>query len=400
MVISMSVANMNRIADDENRKREAERKRIEAEKRRDAETAAARRQADEKRVQELLNKNLQRTKETPPPDPPPTGQQWPADRDRVYMDLYLDNYGRRPEDRVPQSALHGPNGLYSPPPMAPMGYVGRENLPPALGPAPFHPDNLHEIKDERFSGDGANRYSLQIGREKMFPDLMSADAMRLKHGSYESKQIDDDLEGPPVADPEIRRNYFDPLRHFQHKVKEESKIAELSELIANNKPSKVYDLMLNVLGAANQAATDYGIAPEHELTTLAGTGSMKPNYEGGDIVLLKTHDYGELEIGDSIVFWTDLWGPDVPRVFHRIVDITEDGYITQGDNVITNDVPDPGARLAEHVEGKAILRIPLGDIPFVRNAFEDKIKRAKHEEELQLWLGDRLYHKDWGYYAK
>jgi signal peptidase I len=81
--------------------------------------------------------------------------------------------------------------------------------------------------------------------------------------------------------------------------------------------------------------------------------SMEPTYDNGDLVITRERDrYG---VGDVIVY-------DAPvdtqfEVIHRIVEPTEGGFVTQGDN---RDEPDGWIAPHETIRGAALFHIPNG----------------------------------------
>ena len=96
-------------------------------------------------------------------------------------------------------------------------------------------------------------------------------------------------------------------------------------------------------------------------TTLGGPASyvvvdgrsMEPTYEDGDLVIARTQ--ATYDVGDVVVY-------DAPidtqfNVIHRIVEPTDGGFVTQGDNM-----PDPDGWIAPHetIRGAAWLHIPSG----------------------------------------
>ena len=90
------------------------------------------------------------------------------------------------------------------------------------------------------------------------------------------------------------------------------------------------------------------------------SGSMKPNIDIGDIVIVKEEK--NLQIGDVISYRK---GQSV--ITHRIVDITEDDeeikYKTKGDN---NNTEDSENVLNKNIEGKVIKVVPkLGNVTLV-----------------------------------
>ena len=78
------------------------------------------------------------------------------------------------------------------------------------------------------------------------------------------------------------------------------------------------------------------------------SGSMEPEIQVNDCVIVKKAD--EYRTGDIIMFQNE-----GNLVTHRIVKITEEGYITKGD---ANNTEDEGITGFEAVEGKVVMNIP------------------------------------------
>jgi signal peptidase len=78
------------------------------------------------------------------------------------------------------------------------------------------------------------------------------------------------------------------------------------------------------------------------------TGSMEPEYPVGTLVLID--HYRKPEVGDVYAYRT---GDTV--VIHRVIAITEDGYVFQGD---ANGNPDSSLVLQEQLIGKVVWKIP------------------------------------------
>lgn len=76
------------------------------------------------------------------------------------------------------------------------------------------------------------------------------------------------------------------------------------------------------------------------------TGSMEPAIHVGDMIII--HEKDDYEVGDIILYEAKSF------VTHRIVAVTENGVITQGD---ANNVDD-GEILREQIVGKVVLIIP------------------------------------------
>lgn len=82
--------------------------------------------------------------------------------------------------------------------------------------------------------------------------------------------------------------------------------------------------------------------------------SMEPTLHGGDAVVLR--ERAGYEVGDTIGYRVDD-GQTSGVVIHRVIEVTDDGYLTQGDNVDVRDrwVPDDADVLGAHA-----LTIPRG----------------------------------------
>ena len=81
--------------------------------------------------------------------------------------------------------------------------------------------------------------------------------------------------------------------------------------------------------------------------------SMEPTYQDGDLVVAYAHS--DYDVGDVIVY-------DAPvdsqfNVIHRIIDTTDGGFVTQGDN---RDEPDGWNAPYEEIHGAALFHIPRG----------------------------------------
>jgi len=84
------------------------------------------------------------------------------------------------------------------------------------------------------------------------------------------------------------------------------------------------------------------------------TGSMEPAIPVGSIAVIKPADPETLKVGDIIYFKIE--SESATTVTHRILNITNEGYITKGD---ANEDPDQWIVKKENVIGKVIAVIPL-----------------------------------------
>ena len=82
------------------------------------------------------------------------------------------------------------------------------------------------------------------------------------------------------------------------------------------------------------------------------TGSMEPAIPVGSIVIIKPVNPETLKIGDIICFKLS----EPTSITHRIINITDEGFITKGD---ANEDPDQWIVKKENVIGKAILTVPF-----------------------------------------
>jgi len=81
------------------------------------------------------------------------------------------------------------------------------------------------------------------------------------------------------------------------------------------------------------------------------TGSMEPAIPVGSIVVIKPVNPETLKTGDIICFKLS----EPPSITHRIINITNEGFVTRGD---ANEDPDQWTVKKENVIGKVILTIP------------------------------------------
>ncbi|MDA4134999.1 MAG: signal peptidase I [Thaumarchaeota archaeon] len=99
------------------------------------------------------------------------------------------------------------------------------------------------------------------------------------------------------------------------------------------------------------------------------TPSMRPTLEVGDLVVAQSVAYDSIHVGDVIIYSPPLSGGgcEAEVIVHRVVNITSQGLITQGDNRITNprpDEPDSWPPVTpECVKGLVVVSVPfLGKI--------------------------------------
>lgn len=83
-------------------------------------------------------------------------------------------------------------------------------------------------------------------------------------------------------------------------------------------------------------------------TAVVASGSMVPALSVDDLIL--NHAQDDYAVGDIITFRS---GSSLTT--HRIIEVTEDGYVTQGD---ANNTADPGAVSADAVVGRVVGKVP------------------------------------------
>ena len=88
------------------------------------------------------------------------------------------------------------------------------------------------------------------------------------------------------------------------------------------------------------------------------SGSMRPTYEVGSLIYVKSVDYKELEVGDPITYMLN----QDTVVTHRIIEVLVDEedpdvlrYFTKGD---ANDTPDGSSVHYKNIIGKPVFSIP------------------------------------------
>ena len=99
------------------------------------------------------------------------------------------------------------------------------------------------------------------------------------------------------------------------------------------------------------------------------TPSMRPTLEVGDLVVVQSVAYNSIHVGDVIVYSPPISGGgcEAEVIVHRVVNITSEGLITQGDNRFTNTRPDAPLSwppvTPECVKGLVVVSLPfLGKI--------------------------------------
>ena len=89
----------------------------------------------------------------------------------------------------------------------------------------------------------------------------------------------------------------------------------------------------------------------------------------GDLVIVEAVPYTNIHLGDVIVFQPPIPGRGCSSevIVHRVVNITSEGLITQGDNRFTNPHPDEGppqnSSASRHTRVREGARRPLAPVP-------------------------------------
>lgn len=82
------------------------------------------------------------------------------------------------------------------------------------------------------------------------------------------------------------------------------------------------------------------------------SGSMEPAIHTGSVCFIDTdYRYDDVVVGDVIAYQT----ANGDRVTHRVIEVTSDGFVTQGD---ANDVSDGISTIRENFCGKNLFSIP------------------------------------------
>ena len=84
------------------------------------------------------------------------------------------------------------------------------------------------------------------------------------------------------------------------------------------------------------------------------SGSMQPEYKVGSLVLVKSGEINDAEVGDVIVFAAPALSGK--PAFHRIIKSTEAGHIVKGDN---NEHADNLAVTENEYVGKAVFHVNI-----------------------------------------
>lgn len=95
------------------------------------------------------------------------------------------------------------------------------------------------------------------------------------------------------------------------------------------------------------------------------TGSMEPELKVNALIVIKKVTYEEIEVGDIISFKPN--GSNI-NVCHRVIEQTDQGYITKGDN---NNNPDLELVTKDNFSGKLVFKTNI------TSAIYDKLQSPK-----------------------
>jgi signal peptidase len=130
----------------------------------------------------------------------------------------------------------------------------------------------------------------------------------------------------------------------------------------------VLTVVIIVVGAQLLLSNELGSSPIYVVVS----SSMVPTLQIGDLVVAQSVPFSSVRVGDVIIYVQPdgLGGCQGLTIVHRVVAITSQGLITQGDNRETNPRPDEPYRwppvTANCVKGKVVLAVPyLGLISMV-----------------------------------
>lgn len=106
-------------------------------------------------------------------------------------------------------------------------------------------------------------------------------------------------------------------------------------------------LMLNII--ASKSDKIFELVGYRNYTVLSG--SMEPEFYPGDLIAVKHKNKTDIKLGDVITYRDG----DGVVITHRIIEETEEGYITKGDN---NNVEDSYVVKDEDIIGEVKFSIP------------------------------------------
>ncbi len=129
--------------------------------------------------------------------------------------------------------------------------------------------------------------------------------------------------------------------------KVEKKKIDISKILNIVVPTLIIILALNLMTTKSDKL--FEIIGYRSYTVLSG--SMEPEFYPGDIVITKHKNKTDIQVND-IVTYRDSEGVIIT---HRIMEETEEGYITKGDN---NNVEDAEILTTDNIIGEVKFSIP------------------------------------------
>jgi len=112
-----------------------------------------------------------------------------------------------------------------------------------------------------------------------------------------------------------------------------------------------------VVGAQLLVGSALGSSPVYVVVSK----SMVPTLQIGDLVITQNVPFSSIHVGQVIVYVKpdSLGACNGETIVHRVVGVTAQGLITQGDDRVTNPQPDPWSPIpANCVKGVVVLAVP------------------------------------------
>lgn len=109
----------------------------------------------------------------------------------------------------------------------------------------------------------------------------------------------------------------------------------------------VYMLVCNVIAVREEKPVSYfGYSYSY-----VPTSSMEPAIKKGDSIIFKKVSYDSCDVGDIIIYKSKADNTKGMYIVHRIIEITDEGFIVQGDN---NPTPDDEVITKDMIIGRYI----------------------------------------------
>jgi signal peptidase len=116
-------------------------------------------------------------------------------------------------------------------------------------------------------------------------------------------------------------------------------------------------IVVILVGAELVVGSAFGSSPVYVVVS----GSMEPTLKVGDLVVAQGVPFSSIHVGQVIIYGRPdpLHACNGETIVHRVVAITSQGLITQGDNRVTNPSPDSWSPIpATCVKGVVVLAFP------------------------------------------